>query len=56
MGNWLGSCVDHPVSFSVKVNEKIDLYIYPPLGQRDILWGSIYIYFTQFGLKHFLSH
>jgi hypothetical protein len=37
-----GRVVDHPPPSSVEVKERIELYIYSPLGLRGLFWGKIY--------------
>ena len=34
--------VNHPPPTSAEVKERIELYLYPPLGLHGKLWGEIY--------------
>jgi hypothetical protein len=40
-----GRDVNHPPPSSDDVKEKVELYIYPLLGVRGLLYGKLYIYF-----------
>jgi len=41
-----GRGVDHPPPSSAEVKERVELYLYPPLGLRDLLQGDFYLYLT----------
>ena len=41
-------------TFSVEVKNSRMLYVY--LGIRVLLWGKLYLYLTEFGLKYFLYY
>jgi len=30
--------------YSAEVKERVELYLYSPLGLRDLFWGEIYLY------------
>jgi len=38
-----GRGVDHPPLFNAEVKEKIELYLYSPMGLRDLLYGELYL-------------
>jgi hypothetical protein len=35
--------VDHPPSSSTEVKERVELYLYSPLGLRGLFWGELYL-------------
>jgi hypothetical protein len=39
-----GRGVDHPLPFSAEVKERVELYLYPPLGLRGLFYGEIYLH------------
>jgi hypothetical protein len=42
----LGRGVDHPFPSSTKVNERVELYLYWPMGLYGLFYGELYLYFT----------
>jgi len=34
---WPGRGVDHPTPSSAEIKERVELYLYPPQGLRDLL-------------------
>jgi hypothetical protein len=38
-----GRGVDHPPPSSAEVKERVELYLYFPLGLRGLFWGEIYL-------------
>jgi len=37
-----GRRVDHPTPSSAEVKEKVELYLYSPLGLRGLFYGELY--------------
>jgi len=42
--NRLGRGVDQPPQSSAKVKERVELYLYSPLGLRVLFWDELYLY------------
>ena len=43
----LGLGLDHPPQPSAEVKERVDLYLYSPLGLRGLFWGELHCYLTE---------
>jgi hypothetical protein len=43
-----GRGFDHPPPYSAKVNDKVELYFYPPLSLRGLFKGELYFYLYYF--------
>jgi hypothetical protein len=38
-----GRGVDHPPTSSAELKERVELYLYSPLGLRGLFWGELYL-------------
>ena len=51
-----GRGIEHLPPFSAEVKERVELYLYSPLGLRGLFWGELYLYgATYCGLKFILG-
>jgi len=41
-----GRGVDHPPLSNAEVRERVELYLYPPVGLRDLFYVESFLYFT----------
>jgi hypothetical protein len=41
---WLGCGIDHPLQSSSVVKERVELYLYPPLGLNGLLQGELQLF------------
>jgi len=40
----MGRGVDHPTPPSAEVKERVELFLYSPLGLHSVLLGKLYLY------------
>jgi len=38
-----GRGLDHPLPSATEVKDKVELYVYPPLGLRGLFYGELYL-------------
>jgi hypothetical protein len=41
-----GRCVDHPPPLNAEVAERVELYLYSPLGLHDLFYSELSFTFT----------